>query len=139
MKDDNCIFCRLACGDIPTMSIYEDDDFNVIFDGSPATPGHALILPKCHAANVFELDDELVAKAYILAKRIAAALVEVFGADGINILQNNNEAAGQTVFHYHIHLIPRYKGKEDIVNWTPGTQDVPKLEAAAAKLKEILK
>lgn len=139
MKDDNCIFCRLAGGDIPTMSIYEDEDFNIIFDSNPATPGHALILPKSHAANVFELSDELVAKAYILAKKAAAALVEVFSADGINILQNNNEAAGQTVFHFHIHLIPRYNGGENIVNWTPGTQDTAKLEEASAKLKEILK
>lgn len=138
MKDDSCIFCKLAGGDIPTMSVYEDEDFNVIFDGNPATAGHALILPKSHAANVFELDDEFVAKAYILAKKVAAALVEVFHADGINILQNNNEAAGQTVFHFHIHLIPRYKDGENIVNWTPGTQDREKLEEAIGKLKSCL-
>lgn len=138
MKDENCIFCKLAGGDIPTMSIYEDEDFNVIFDGNPATAGHALILPKSHAANVFELDDELVAKAYVLAKKVAKALVEVFNADGINILQNNNEAAGQTVFHFHIHLIPRYKDGENIVNWTPGVQNTGLLEEAAVKLKELL-
>ena len=138
MKDDSCIFCRLAGGDIPTMSIYEDDDFNIIFDSGPATAGHALILPKSHAANVFELDDELVAKAYVLAKKAAAALVEVFRADGINILQNNGEAAGQTVFHFHIHLIPRYNDSEKIVSWTPKEQDTALLEEAASKLKEIL-
>lgn len=138
MKDGNCIFCKLASGDIPTMSVYEDDDFNVIFDAGPATLGHALILPKSHAANIFELDDELVAKAYILAKKVAAALMEVFDADGINILQNNNEAAGQSVFHFHIHLIPRYAGGENIVNWTPGVQDAQALSAALEKLKEAL-
>lgn len=139
MKDDNCIFCKLAGGDIPTLSVYEDEDFRVIFDGSPATLGHALILPKCHAANVFELEDELVAKAYILAKKMAGILVKVFHADGINILQNNNEAAGQTVFHFHIHLIPRYKGDGSMVSWAPGSQDVPKLEEAIAEISKRLK
>lgn len=138
MKDENCIFCKLAGGDIQTMSIYEDEDFNVIFDGSPASLGHALILPKTHAANVFELDDELVAKAYILAKKVAAALSEVFGADGVNILQNNNEAAGQTVFHFHIHIIPRYAGGENIVSWKPGQQDTQALNDAIEKLKSLL-
>lgn len=138
MKDDNCIFCKLANGDIPTTTLYEDDDFRIIFDASPATVGHALILPKDHVANVFEIPDELQAKAYILAKKAAAALTEVFGADGINILQNNNEAAGQTVFHFHIHLIPRYKGDKAMVSWKPGEQDKVALEAGLARFKEII-
>ncbi|MBE6016341.1 MAG: HIT family protein [Lachnospiraceae bacterium] len=138
MKDDNCIFCKLANGDIPTTTLYEDDDFRIIFDASPATVGHALILPKDHVANVFEISDELQAKAYVLAKKAAAALTEVFGADGINILQNNNEAAGQTVFHFHIHLIPRYKGDKAMVSWKPGEQDKAALEAGLAKFKEII-
>ena len=70
MKDENCIFCKLANGDIPTNSIYEDDDFNVILDASPASKGHALILPKQHYANVYEIDDEVLAKAAMLAKKI---------------------------------------------------------------------
>lgn len=109
MKDENCIFCKLANGDIPTYTLYEDDDFKVIFDAGPATEGHALILPKDHAADIFELDDELVGKAFVLAKKMAAVLSEVFEADGINILQNNHPAAGQSVFHFHIHMIPRHE------------------------------
>lgn len=139
MKDDNCIFCKLANGDIPTLSFYEDEDFNVIFDAGPASLGHALILPKTHAANIMELDEELTAKAFKLAKKIAPVLMEVFHADGINILQNNNEAAGQTVFHFHIHLIPRYKNAENIVSWTPGKQDTEKLNKAAEELRNLLK
>lgn len=138
MKKDDCIFCLLAGGDIPTMSLYEDEDFRVIFDAAPASRGHALILPKEHAANVFELPDELVAKAHVLAKKVAGALMEVFAADGINILQNNNEAAGQTVFHYHIHLIPRYKDEGGILMWKCGEQDKDALEAAIAALKNML-
>lgn len=136
MKDDNCIFCKLANGEIPTMSLYEDDDFNVIFDAGPASSGHALILPKDHYKNVFEIDEEVQAKAYKLAKKLAPVLTEVFGADGLNILQNNNEAAGQTVFHFHIHLIPRYKGDKAMVSWTPGQQDTVKLEKASEEIRK---
>ena len=135
MKDDNCIFCKLANGDFPTYTLFEDDDFRVIFDAGPATPGHALILPKTHAANIFELDDELVGKAFRLAKKMAAVLMEVFEADGINILQNNHPAAGQTVFHFHIHLIPRHVGDNAIKAWTPMTQDKELLEAAIEKIR----
>lgn len=129
----------IANGDIPTMTLYEDDDFRIIFDASPATVGHALILPKEHVANVFAIPDELQAKAYVLAKKAAAAISEVFGADGINILQNNNEAAGQSVFHFHIHLIPRYTGDGAMMSWKPGEQDKAALEEGLAKIREILK
>lgn len=138
MKDDNCIFCKLANGDIPTTTVYEDDDFRIIFDAAPATVGHALILPKDHVANVFEIPEELQAKAYVLAKKAASALAEAFGADGINILQNNNEAAGQSVFHFHIHLIPRYKGDGAMMSWKPGEQDTQALEKGLARFREIL-
>ena len=113
MKDNNCIFCKLANGDIPTNSIYEDDDFKVILDADPATKGHALILPKNHFANLFEIDDEVAAKALPLAKKIAKNMMDKLGCAGINIVQNNGEAAGQTVHHFHIHVIPRYEDDPD--------------------------
>ena len=119
MRDDNCIFCKLANGVFPTNSIYEDDDFNVILDASPATKGHALILPKEHYANIYEMDEELLGKAAKLAKKIIIHEKEVLGCDGYNIVQNNGEVAGQTVFHFHMHLIPRY-GKDEnkiIIEW----------------------
>ena len=81
MKDDNCIFCKLANGDIPTNSIYEDDDFKVILDASPATKGHALILPKQHYANIFEIEDETLAKAAKLAKKIMTHEKDVLGCE----------------------------------------------------------
>ena len=139
MKDDSCIFCKLANGDIPTTTLYEDEDFRIIFDASPATVGHALILPKEHAADVFEITDELQAKAYVLAKKAAAVLVDVFGADGINILQNTGAAAGQSVFHFHIHLIPRYENDKAMVQWRPGEQDVRILERELPGIREKLK
>ena len=106
---DNCIFCKLANGDIPTNSIYEDEDFKVILDADPVSRGHALILPKQHYANLYELGDEEAAKIMPLAKKLAKKMTDVLGADGFNILQNNGEVAGQSVFHYHLHLIPRFK------------------------------
>lgn len=119
MKDDNCIFCKLANGDIPTNVIYEDDMFTVILDASPATRGHALILPKNHAANIYELPDETAAKVFVLAKKLATKMTEVLDCDGFNLIQNNGEVAGQTVFHFHLHLIPRYKndGNEEKMCW----------------------
>ncbi len=138
MKNPDCIFCKLANGDIPTMSLYEDEDFNVIFDAGPATIGHALILPKEHYANIYEIDEEVLAKAYKLAKKMAIVMTDVFKADGFNVLQNNNEAAGQSVFHFHIHLIPRYENDHAVGMWTPGEQDKEKLESAITEIKSRL-
>ena len=117
---DACIFCKLANGVFPTNSIYEDEDFNVILDASPATKGHALILPKEHYDNVYEMPDALLEKTIKLAKKIIQKETDVLGCDGYNIVQNNGEAAGQTVFHFHMHLIPRYKEKNmPMVTWKP--------------------
>ncbi len=138
MKNPDCIFCKLANGEIPTMSLYEDENFNVIFDAGPATFGHALILPKEHYANIYEIDEETLAKAHVLAKKMATIMTEVFEADGFNILQNNNEAAGQSVFHFHIHLIPRYANDNAIGMWTPGKQDQEKLAGAIKEIKNRL-
>ena len=121
MRDDNCIFCKIANGEIPSATLYEDEDFRVILDLGPATKGHALILPKNHFANLFEIPEDMDAKAFILAKKIAKKMKDVFVCDGVNIVQNNGVAAGQTVFHFHIHLIPRYEGDHAGVTWEPGT------------------
>lgn len=120
MRDENCIFCKLANGEIPTSTLYEDDDFRVILDASPAAKGHALILPKEHYANLYELDDELAGKALVLAKKMITKLTGILGCDGYNIVQNNGEAAGQTIFHFHIHLIPRQKDDGVMLGWKMG-------------------
>lgn len=115
----DCIFCMLANGVIPTATLYEDGEFRVIMDANPATKGHCLILPKAHYANIYEMPEELTGRAFMLAKRMAGRLTDALSCDGFNLVQNNGEEAGQTVFHFHIHLIPRYKGGERIVaNWT---------------------
>lgn len=120
MKDENCIFCKLAGGEIPTATLYEDEDFRVILDADPAAKGHALIIPKEHYANLYELDDELAGKVLVLAKKMITKLTDILGCDGYNIVQNNGEAAGQTVFHFHMHLIPRFKDDGVGVTWKMG-------------------
>ena len=117
----DCIFCKIANGEIPSATLYEDEDFRVILDLGPASKGHALILPKAHAANIYEISDDMAAKAMILAKKMATKMTEVLKCDGFNIVQNNGEPAGQTVFHFHMHLIPRYEGDQVGITWKPGT------------------
>ena len=117
----DCIFCKIANGEIPSATLYEDEDIRVILDLGPASKGHALILPKAHAANIYEISDDMAAKAMILAKKMATKMTEALKCDGFNIVQNNGEPAGQTVFHFHMHLIPRYEGDQVGITWKPGT------------------
>lgn len=121
MRDDSCIFCRIANGEIPSATLYEDENFRVILDLGPASKGHALILPKEHYANIYELPEEKTAQAFVLAKKMAEKMKEVLNCDGFNVVQNNGTPAGQTVFHFHIHLIPRYEGDQVGLTWKPGT------------------
>ena len=120
MKDENCIFCKIAAGEIPSATLYEDDDFRVILDISPASKGHALIIPKEHFRNLYDLDDELASKVLVLARKMTVRLKEILGCDGYSIVQNNEEVAGQTVFHFHMHMIPRYQGDKVGIGWHMG-------------------
>ena len=135
MRDDNCIFCKLANGEIPTATLYEDEDFRVILDASPAAKGHALILPKQHYANLYELDDSVASKVLVLAKKMITKMTDILGCDGYNIVQNNGEAAGQTVFHFHMHLIPRSKGDEVGIGWKMGELTDEAKEDILSKIK----
>lgn len=133
----DCIFCKIANGEIPSATLFEDENFRVILDLGPATKGHALILPKSHFANIYEMPDELAGKAMILAKEMASRMTKALKCDGFNVVQNNGEAAGQTVFHFHMHLIPRYKNDNAGITWTPGTLTDEMKEEILAKVKEI--
>jgi len=130
MRDENCIFCKIANGEIPSNTLYEDDMFRVILDLGPATRGHALILPKQHFADLYELPEETAAEAMKLAKKMMTVMTEKLSCDGFNIVQNNGEVAGQTVFHFHMHLIPRYKddGQQEKLGWTPGKPSQEELQ-----------
>ena len=119
MKD--CLFCKIANGEIPSATLYEDEKFRVILDLGPATKGHALILPKAHYENLYELPDTLAGDAMVLAKKVITEMKDILNCDGYNVVKNNGKAAGQTVFHFHMHLIPRRDGDEAGISWTPGT------------------
>ena len=136
--EESCIFCKIANGEIPSSTIYEDDMFRVILDLSPAAKGHALILPKHHMANILDIEPEVAEKVFVLASRIAKAMKKVLKCDGINIVQNNGEIAGQTVFHFHMHIIPRYVDDGQNINWVPGTStDEERAEIAEAVKKAL--
>lgn len=128
MKNDNCIFCKIAAGEIPSKTLYEDERFRVILDLGPATKGHALILPKEHYANLYELPDEMAGAVLKLAKKMATVMTEKLGCDGFNLVQNNGEVAGQTVFHFHMHLIPRYENDGQVIGWNAGSMTPEELE-----------
>lgn len=136
MKKDNCIFCKIANGEIPSKTLYEDNDFRVILDLGPATRGHALILPKEHADNLCELPDETASKVLVLAKKMAAQMIDKLNCDGMNLVQNNGEAAGQTVRHFHMHIIPRYENDGQKINWTPGEPSQEELEEIKKQITE---
>ena len=120
MKDKDCIFCKIAAGEIPSATLYEDDDFRVILDLGPASKGHALILPKEHYRNLYDIDEKTLGRAALLAKKMVTKLTDVLGCDGYNVVQNNEPCAGQTVFHFHMHLIPRYEGDNVGLGWPVG-------------------
>ena len=128
MVKEDCIFCKIANGSIPSKTIYEDEKFRVILDLGPATKGHALILPKEHYADIYEIPEETIGDAMKLAKKMAGLMTDKLGCDGFNIVQNNGEAAGQTVKHFHIHLIPRYKDDGQYILWEPGEVSQDELE-----------
>ena len=134
MKQDNCIFCKIANGEIPSRTVYEDADFRAILDLGPATKGHTLILPKEHAANLYELPEELAAKVLPAAKKVAALLKDRLGCAGLNLVQNNGELAGQTVMHFHLHLIPRYDNDGQTILWKPTEPGAEELDAVLKQL-----
>ena len=133
---ENCIFCKIASGEIPSKTIYEDEDFRVILDLSPATRGHALILPKKHADNLFELPNELASKTLVLAKKMIMKMQDKLKCDGFNLVQNNGETAGQTVQHFHVHLIPRYLDDGQKINWIPTEPSQEELEEIKNQITE---
>jgi len=128
MRKDDCIFCKIANGEIPSKTLYEDDMFRVILDLAPAAKGHALILPKNHAANLYELPENEASKVLVLAKEMATKMTKALDCDGFNLVQNNEEVAGQTVFHFHMHLIPRYTNDGQKINWIPKEMSQDELE-----------
>lgn len=135
---DNCIFCKIAAGELPSYTIYEDDDFKAFMDISPASKGHTILIPKQHEDNIFDLDETVAAKLLPVASRIAKALKAELQCEGLNLLQNNGEIAGQTVFHFHIHLIPRYEGDKVVIKMVQDKYEGEPFEELSEKIKKQL-
>lgn len=136
MKKDDCIFCKIAAGEIPSATVYEDDDFRAILDLGPAAKGHTLVIPKSHSDNLLSVEPDTAAKALKVISKTANAIKEALGSDGINVVQNNGEAAGQTVMHLHFHIIPRYKNDSVNIGWQPMKPSNEELAATADLIKE---
>lgn len=131
---DNCIFCKIIAGDIPSMRVYEDEVCVAILDINPAAPGHTLILPKKHYQDLFEMDEETAGKLLMVAQEIGKRQMERLGAQGVNLVQNNGAAAGQTVLHFHLHVIPRFENDGSMVLWNPTEPSMDDLKAICEKL-----
>lgn len=136
MRKDDCIFCKIANGEIPSKTLYEDERFRVILDLGPATRGHALVIPKEHASDLYELPEETASQVLVLAKKMAARMTDKLHCDGMNLIQNNGEAAGQTVPHFHLHMIPRYQKDGQKIGWVPGKPTQEELEAVRRQMTE---
>lgn len=139
MVEKDCIFCKLANGVLPSSSLYEDELFRVILDLGPASKGHALILAKEHYRDLTELNEAVAAGVMPLAGKIGSAMKAALGCSGFNVVQNNGGAAGQTVFHFHVHVIPRYEGGPDMVSWKPGKVAPEELEQIISCIKKEIK
>jgi histidine triad (HIT) family protein len=127
---DGCLFCKIAAGELPATRVHEDDRVIAIMDIFPATRGHVLVIPREHARDVHEVSSDDLAAAAAAAKRLAGLAVSALGADGVTIMQSNGAAAWQTVFHYHVHVIPRYDGDPLVLPWTPGAAPADPAELA---------
>lgn len=138
--DSNCIFCKIVAGEIPCAKVYEDEHVFAFLDLSQVTKGHTLVIPKVHKENLFELTPEIAGELFKVVPKLATGVKDAFHAKGLNILNNNGEIAGQTVFHYHIHLIPRYDETDGFgAIWNTNEIDSETLSNIANSIQNIIK
>ena len=135
MADPDCLFCKIVAGEIPATKVHEDEATVAFMDLSPATRGHLLVVPREHVADLHEASDAQLAAVMVTARGMAEKQVRVLGADGVNILQNSGRAAWQTVFHLHVHVVPRYDGDPLRLPWVPEPGDRDEIAAAGEALR----
>jgi histidine triad (HIT) family protein len=134
-SDPNCIFCQIVAGKIPAQIVDEDERTIALMDINPATRGHTLVIPRRHARDLLEIDEEDLEATILAAQRLARRAHDRLGADGVNLLNSRGQAAWQTVFHFHIHVIPRYAGDPLRLPWTPEQGNSDEIAAAAEALR----
>jgi histidine triad (HIT) family protein len=132
---DDCLFCGIVAGSIPSETIDSDDRTVAFMDINPATAGHALVVPRAHSADLLEIEPEDLSATSLAAQRLARRMKEILGADGINLINACGAAAWQTVFHFHIHVVPRYEDDPLKLPWIPAPGDSDEIAAMAAKLR----
>jgi histidine triad (HIT) family protein len=135
MNDEDCIFCRIASGELPAQIVDQDERTVAFMDISPATRGHALVVPRRHARDLLEIEPSDLQATIVAAQRLASRMPERLGADGVNLLNSCGRAAWQTVFHFHIHVIPRYQDDPLRLPWTPREGDQEEIAEAAQALR----
>ena len=138
----DCLFCKIINGDIPSLKVYEDEYVYAFMDIMPLTKGHTLLIPKTHCQDLFEMPEEVAANLYKVAPKIANAIKAAFNPTGMNTVNNNGAAAGQSVFHYHLHFIPRYDETDGLkMEWNSRQTEFPTevLQTIAASIQENLK
>ena len=133
---DECLFCKIADGSIPSQKVYEDEKVVAFLDINPATPGHTLVAPKKHFSSIFDADEETLAAMISAAKKIAERLRDKLDAEGVNVIQNNGQIAGQIVNHIHIHVVPRYKDDKVIISFPRTKTEEKDLVEVHKKLSE---
>jgi histidine triad (HIT) family protein len=134
MRDPDCIFCKIVAGELPATFVGEDERTISFMDISPATRGHALVIPRAHSADLLTVEREDLTAVALAAQRLAGRMKERLGADGVNLLNSCGAVAFQTVFHFHVHVIPRYEGDSLRLPWVPAAGDSEQIAAAAQEL-----
>jgi histidine triad (HIT) family protein len=134
MSDPDCIFCKIVAGELPATIIDEDERTLAFMDIAPATRGHALVIPRAHSSDLLSVAPEDLSAVALAAKLVAQRAKERLGADGVNLLNSCGAAAWQTVFHFHVHVIPRYQGDPLRLPWIPTAGDSAEISAAAQEL-----
>ena len=134
----DCIFCSIVAGDIPAAKVYEDEDVLAFMDIAPANPGHTLVIPKQHYRNIYDMPAEVGSKIMQVAIPLANAIRTALNPDGLNLFQSNEAAGFQTVFHFHLHLIPRWEDDPLRLPWRPSEGDMAEIGNIAAKIREAL-
>jgi histidine triad (HIT) family protein len=135
MSDPDCIFCKIIAGELPGQIVDQDEDTVAFMDIAPATRGHALVVSRRHARNLLEIDDDDLAATVRAARRLAGRMTERLDADGVNLINSCGAAAWQTVFHFHIHVIPRYEDDPMRLPWTPAPGNPEQIAAIAEELR----
>ncbi len=134
----DCIFCRIVAGELPSQILYENDEFLVLFDAFPSGLGHTLVLPKAHHENIMVMDSDKCGRLFALAQQVGVALQTALDCPGVNVLQNNGACAGQTVFHTHVHVVPRYPNDHVRIGWDTCKPDQNQAEHLAEQVRHLI-